>query len=214
MQQGLRKIEKTYDAVAREYAVAFADELDKKPKDQEMLRRFRQELGTRKPAWDFGCGPGHIANYLNQLGLEIAGLDLSEKILAQARTRYPSILFRKGNILALDVASNTLAGVVSFYAMAHFTKKQVLLAFREILRTLQPEGLFLFTFHIGDNTIHLEHFLGNKIDVDFTFFSTDFMLNGLRESGFTRIEAIEREPYPGVEYQSRRAYVFARKPGA
>jgi hypothetical protein len=26
------------------------------------------------------------------------------------------------------------------------------------------------------------------------------------------VEAIERDPYPGVEYPSRRAYVFARKP--
>jgi len=27
-----------------------------------------------------------------------------------------------------------------------------------------------------------------------------------------KIEIIEREPYPGVEYESRRAYVFAEKP--
>jgi len=27
-----------------------------------------------------------------------------------------------------------------------------------------------------------------------------------------KIDIIEREPYPGVEYESRRAYVFAKKP--
>jgi hypothetical protein len=32
------------------------------------------------------------------------------------------------------------------------------------------------------------------------------------DCGFERIEIIERNPYPEVEYQSRRAYVFARKP--
>jgi len=34
----------------------------------------------------------------------------------------------------------------------------------------------------------------------------------LSAAGFTLEEAIERDPYPGAEYESRRAYIFARKP--
>jgi hypothetical protein len=44
------------------------------------------------------------------------------------------------------------------------------------------------------------------------FFTTDFISNCLKDSGFEKIEVIEREPYPGVEYKSRRAYVFVIKP--
>jgi hypothetical protein len=33
----------------------------------------------------------------------------------------------------------------------------------------------------------------------------------LEATGFTEIEVVERDPYPDVEYPSRRAYVFARK---
>jgi hypothetical protein len=44
------------------------------------------------------------------------------------------------------------------------------------------------------------------------FFRTDFICRCLEDSGFERIEVIDRDPYPGVDYQSRRAYVFARKP--
>lgn len=43
------------------------------------------------------------------------------------------------------------------------------------------------------------------------FFTTDFISGCLKKSGFEKTEIIEREPYPGVEYESRRAYVFARK---
>ena len=32
-------------------------------------------------------------------------------------------------------------------------------------------------------------------------------------AGFQIAEVVEREPYPGVEHQSRRAYIFAEKPG-
>jgi SAM-dependent methyltransferase len=86
------------------------------------------------------------------------------------------------------------------------------MALREVFRVLQPGGIFLFTYHIGDETIHLDEFLGKKIDIDFIFFRTDFIIRCLKDSGFGKIEVIEREPYPGVEYQSKRAYVFARKP--
>ena len=34
----------------------------------------------------------------------------------------------------------------------------------------------------------------------------------LEVAGFTIEEVVEREPYPDVEYPSRRAYIFARKP--
>jgi hypothetical protein len=77
---------------------------------------------------------------------------------------------------------------------------------------LQPGGIFLFTYHVGGETIHLDEFLGKKIDIAFRFFPTDFISSCLKDSGFEKIEVIERDPYPGVEYESRRAYVFAIKP--
>jgi len=58
----------------------------------------------------------------------------------------------------------------------------------------------------------LSEFLGKVVDLDFMFFRTDFISRCLEDVGFEGIEVIERDPYPGVEYQSRRAYVFARKP--
>ena len=101
MRQNLNKIENLYDTVAKEYAETFSSEHEKKPKDQEILKRFSTEIGDRIPVWDFGCGPGQATEYLKNLGVEISGLDLSEKILEQARTIYPEIHFRKGNILEL-----------------------------------------------------------------------------------------------------------------
>lgn len=212
MGQDLDKIEKVYDTLAQEYAEAFSGEHEKKPKDQEILHRFAQEIGDRRPVWDFGCGPGQTAQYLHDLGIEISGLDLSEQLLEQARTLHPDIPFHKGNILALELENDSIAGVVAFYAIIHLTQEQVRTAFREIFRVLQPGGIFLLTYHIGEETIHLDEFLGKKIDIDFMFFTTDFIFDCLTESGFEIQEIVEREPYPAVEYQSRRAYVFAKKP--
>jgi ubiquinone/menaquinone biosynthesis C-methylase UbiE len=212
MRLNLTKVENMYDAVSKEYAETFCGEHEKKPKDQEILYRFSLKIGNRQPVWDLGCGPGQTTKYLRNLGIQISGMDLSGKILKQARKIHPEIHFQKGNILDLSFENNSIAGIVAFYAIVHFTKEQVGMAFREILRVLRPGGIFLFTFHIGEETIHLDEFLGKQIDIDFMFFTTDFIFGCLKDSGFEKIEIIEREPYPGVEYESRRAYVFAIKP--
>ncbi len=162
MNQGINEIEAAYDTVAEEYAEAFSGEHDRKPKDREMLRRFSQAIGNRKPVWDIGCGPGQTAKYLKDLGVEISGLDLSEKLLKQARTIHPGIHFKKGNLLKLEFDNDSIAGIVSFYAIIHFTRKQVEIAFREIFRVLRPGGIFFFTYHVGENTIRIKEFLGKK----------------------------------------------------
>ena len=110
-------------------------------------------------------------------------------------------------------AKNIIRYLIAFYAIVHFTEEQVDISFREIFRVLQPGGLFLFTYHIGEDTICVEEFLGKRVDIDFMFFNTDFISVCLKNIGFEKIDVIEREPYPGVEYESRRAYVFAKKPG-
>ena len=211
MKQNLNIIEKMYDTVAKEYSEHFSGEHEKKPKDREILHRFAAEVKDKSPVWDLGCGPGQTTKYLKDLGVDISGLDLSEKMVEAAGRVHPEIDFRRGNILELDFEDNSTGAIVAFYAIVHFTEEQVESALSEIYRVLQPGGILLFTFHIGEETISLEEFLGKKISIDFMFFTTDFIYGCLERIGFSDIEIIEREPYREVEYESRRAYVFARR---
>ncbi len=212
MGQNPNKVSEVYDVVAKEYAEKFCGEHEKKQQDQEILYRFSQEVAGKKPIWDFGCGPGQTTQYLKNLGLDIAGLDISGKLIKQANVIHPGITFRKGNILDLEFEDESIVGIVAFYAIVHFSQEQVGKAFCEIFRVLHRGGVFLFTYHIGEESIHLDEFLGKDVDIDFMFFKTDFISRCVKNAGFEGIEIIERAPYPEVEYQSRRAYVFAKKP--
>lgn len=212
MEQKQDKVSEIYDIVAREYAEKFRGEHEKKPLDREILLRFSREFEGRKPIWDFGCGPGYTSKYLKNLGIEISGFDISERQIAQASLIHPDITFRKGNILDLEFDNDSIAAIVAFYAIVHFSKNQVRRTFSGIFRVLKPGGLLLFTYHIGDKKIHVDEFLGKKLEIDFMFFESDFIFQCVKDTGFENIEIIERDPYPEVEYQSRRAYVFAKKP--
>jgi SAM-dependent methyltransferase len=211
VEQPTEHIRVCYDAVAREYADRFADELAHKPLDRELLSRFATEICGRGDVCDLGCGPGQTTAYLHSCGVRVCGLDLSAELLRGASRRHPGVAFEPGDMLALPRADGTLAGVVAFYAIVHFSPPQLRQALSEMCRVLRPGGQLLLAFHIGEGSVHVEEFLGRPVALDFAFFRPAVVADALAASGFAGVEVIERDPYPDVEHPSRRAYVFAHK---
>jgi SAM-dependent methyltransferase len=202
----------SYDLVADEYVRRIFGELRHKPLDRQLLDRFAASVHDFGLVCDMGCGPGHIARYLQDHGVEVCGVDLSPAMVERALRLTPGVEFRQGDMMALDVSDGMWAGIVAFYSIIHIPRGDMTQALGELWRVLRPGGILLLAFHIGDDSIHLDEWWGQKVCVDFFFFRSDEMATYLREVGFDVEEIIEREPYPDVEHQSRRAYIFARRP--
>lgn len=202
-------LQASYDRVADEYVRRIFDELRHKPLDREVLDRFAARVRDVGPSCDIGCGPGHVARYLHERGVRVSGIDLSPQMIVRARRLTPQVEFRAGDMTALDVPDASWAGITAFYSIIHIPRAEVVAALRELHRVLRPDGLLLLAFHLGSDTLHLDDWWGHRVAVDFTFFESAEMAAYLRRAGFRVDEVIEREPYPEVEHQSRRAYVFA-----
>jgi ubiquinone/menaquinone biosynthesis C-methylase UbiE len=219
-QRILDAIQTSYDRVADEYAHHIFSELKHKPLDRELLTRFAAAVKGNGKVCDMGCGPGHIARYLRDADgadgsdhLDVFGLDLSPGMLQEARRLNPDITFRQGNMLALDLPDASLAGIAAFYAVVNLPRETLPQVFQEMARVLQPGGLLLLGFHIGDETLHRDDWWERPINMDFHFLQPLSVQRDLEAAGLAVEEIIEREPYaPGVEHQCRRAYIFARKP--
>ncbi|MDP1798768.1 MAG: class I SAM-dependent methyltransferase, partial [Planctomycetaceae bacterium] len=150
------------------------------------------------------------ARYLHERGVTMCGVDLSPTMVEQARILTPGVEFQQGNMLALDVPDETWAGIAAFYSLIHIARDDLPQALGELRRVLKPGGLLLIAFHIGDETLHLDEWWGHAVNVDFHFFRPAEMTAFLKDAGFEIEEVIERDPYPEVEHQSRRCYIFAR----
>jgi SAM-dependent methyltransferase len=201
-----------YDAVAREYAERFADELAHKPLDRELLGRFANEVRGQGQVYDLGCGPGQTTAFLHGCGVQVRGLDLSPNSLQEARQRHRGVEFESGDMLALPLVKASLAGLIAFYSIVHFSPADLRRALAEMHRVLRPGGRLLLAFHIGEGSIHVEEFLGHSVALDFVLFTPQGVTGELIRAGFEEVEVVERDPYPDVEYPSRRAYLFARMP--
>jgi SAM-dependent methyltransferase len=212
VEQPVEYVRTCYDAVAREYADRFAGELRHKPLDRELLSRFTTEIHGHEEVCDLGCGPGQTTAYLHSCGVRVCGLDVSAELLREATRLHPGVAFEPGDMLALPRADGTVAGVVAFYAIVHFSPAQLRRALAEMYRVLRPGGRLLLAFHAGVGAVHVEGFLGRPVALDFFYFSPAVIADELAGAGFARVNVIERDPYPDVEYPSRRGYVFASKP--
>jgi SAM-dependent methyltransferase len=208
-------LQTSYDRVAEGYARRIYDELKDKPIDRQLLDELAQSLSGRGVICDLGCGPGQVARYLHDHGAQVVGVDLSAGQVDHARRLNPDIDFFQGDMLALDFPDEAWAGIAAFYSIIHIPRQKVVDALLEIKRVLQPGGLLLMAFHIGDETIHLDEWWEQPVNVDFHFFQDEEMTTYLKTAGFEVIKSFTREPYSEVvEHQSQRAYILARKPCA
>jgi SAM-dependent methyltransferase len=203
----------TYDTVARRYADEIAAELDNKPFDRDFLDRFAERVADQGHVVELGAGPGHVSAYLAARGVDISALDLSSAMVDEAKRLFPGLQAVVGDMLDLPYVNGSLAGVVAFYSIIHFSDEQLEQAFNEMTRVLKTGGYVALAFHVGDETVHREQWWDMPVVLDSRFLPVDLVTRLLGKAGLEVISSEEREPYaPEVEYQSRRAYIVAREP--
>jgi SAM-dependent methyltransferase len=211
MKKIIQDTQTSYDTVASEYAERFKDEMDDKPFDRDCLDRLAREVRDLGPICDLGCGPSQIARYLHSQGVKTLGVDLSARMVEEARHLNPTIHFHQGDMLSLPDEDNSWGGIAAFYCIIHIPREQIVDALREMKRVLKPGGTLLVTFHIGTRIEHRDEFFEKPVNLDFAFYQPNEMEGWLNEAGFDLEETLVREPNPEVEVATRRAYLFARK---
>lgn len=199
----------TYDAVAEDYAAAFADELAGKPFDRSLLDAFAASVPAG-PVLDVGCGAaGHVTRYLADRDVHAVGLDVSAGVCAAARRLQPQLSFLVADVRSLPLADASAAGLVAFYSLIHLPRPELPAALRECRRVLAPGASMLLSFHGGAGELTADDWFGRAVTVRATLVSATELTALVSSAGFEVVAKHARAPCP-AEHQSDRLYLKAR----
>ena len=198
-----------YDEVAAEYEVRFADELDDKPRDRELLAAFAANVGD--PVVELGCGPGQIGGFVRAHGRRVVGADLSPAMAHLAAQRLDNVAI--ADMRSLPLAPGAVGGIVAFYSLIHVGRSEVTTVLRECARVLRPGGRILFTVHEGTEDRVVREFFGRPIEsaVPVTYFQLEELVAACGQAGLDVVGADRRDPYES-EGTTVRVHVEAQLP--
>lgn len=208
MEEPKSDVQTGYDSVAKQYANEFFEELARKPFDRQLLDKFAEEMSGAGVVCELGCGPGQVARYLKDRGVEMRGIDLSPEMVRVAGNLNPDIPFSVGDMSALQLPDDSLAALVLFYSIIHIQREQVTGVLKEMGRVLKPGGKVFLAFHGGDGELHRDEWYGQPVSIDFRLFQPAEMTRYLEAAGFNEVRVIERDPYD-FEHPTKRIYMFA-----
>lgn len=179
-----------YDQSAEDYASAVGTAVTpdfETPLDRAVLSGFALQViesGGGRVA-DIGCGVGRATAYLTDQKLNISGVDLSEGMVAVARTAHPNLRFETGSLTALPFDPQSLAGAVLWYSIIHTPLIDLPQVWRELARVLAAPGNVLIAFLAGQNE-ELVQTDAHGTDATLRHYrhSVDDVATSLSESGF------------------------------
>jgi ubiquinone/menaquinone biosynthesis C-methylase UbiE len=101
----------------------------------------RLALGRGARVADLGCGSGVFSNLLQQAGYHCVGLDISPKLVALARSKFPAVTFVEGDVEHLPFPSGSFDGALLSGIVHHLPDPSQCAA--EVFRVLRPGGRFV-----------------------------------------------------------------------
>ncbi|WP_307096298.1 class I SAM-dependent methyltransferase [Rhodococcus sp. SORGH_AS_0301] len=172
-----------YDAIAPDYAAAFADELGSRPFDRGFLSSFARSVRSSRgtTVLDAGCGPGQAARELASAGLDVLGLDASKGMITAASGPASWVV---GDMTALPLADGSVHGVCAWYSIVHTPTADLPALFSEFRRVTVPDGWLLLAFQTAAPTRELRTAFGRDVHLDYLRHDVDEVQSLLIDSGY------------------------------
>jgi len=110
---------------------------------QRVIDAFIELSGLKPPARvaDLGCGSGTFTTLLKGAGYDCVGLDISAKLIAVGRSKYPGVELVEGDIEHLPFPDASFDGVLLSGVVHHFPDPSRCAA--EVYRVLRTGGRFV-----------------------------------------------------------------------
>lgn len=181
--------------------------------DRALIGAFVETVAAQGsgPVIDIGCGTGRVAAFVADRGLDVSGVDIAAKMVAEARSAHPHIRFDVGTLTDLPVAAGSTLGALYWYSIITTPLSELSAVWRELDRVLMPNGHVLIAFQCGDNDIDERRAAyGSTADLALRRHRVEDVAASLATAGFDVRADIRREPELDHETTSQ-AFLFVRR---
>lgn len=136
------------DRIAEHYerhAHAFDHARRKRFVERPWLDRFLLAVPRGGHILDLGCGGGEpIDRYLIDTGHVLTGVDISERMIALARIRFPRHRWLRADMRSAKM-DRRFHGVLAWDSLFHLRRQEQAMMIVHVADWLEPGGLFLFS---------------------------------------------------------------------
>lgn len=140
-------VKNNYNLIAEQYSQDFGTFIE----DLDVYEEFEKNLVKNASILDLGAGAGRTYSYFKKKGYKYIGLDFSSKMKEYAyklHGEFPFIIDDMVN-LKKHFNSNSIDAVFAVYSLFHIPKADFKKLFSDIYNILKINGIFLFTYQIG-----------------------------------------------------------------
>lgn len=175
----IQKTIAVYNAMAQEYAKKLADYA---PRPEQ--EKFVSLLSKNAKVLDAGCGPGRDCEYFTKHGLNVVGVDLSEKLLKIARHRIPNVMFEKQDLRHLQFSTNSFEGIWACASLLHLRREEIPEVLKSFYNLLKLGGVLFIQVKEGSGETDIAEALSSNMTRHFTYFSLSELKKLLENAGF------------------------------
>lgn len=123
---------------------------------------------------DCGCGSGVQTKQLCDLGFTVTGLDLSPKMITEAKKTVPKAEFIVGDMAKMSFKKESFNGIYARASLLHIPKKLTPKVLRSICRILRKNGVLYLALKEGQGEKVVEDVrYGKKVHRFFAFFTKE-----------------------------------------
>jgi SAM-dependent methyltransferase len=153
-------------------AAAFAKDWHEQPPPSDLHEIVKRFFIANGATADIGCGSGREVAWLNANGFPATGVDASDGLLTEARTRYPQFEFAYAELPGLNgIAANTYDNVLCETVIMHLDRAQIAPSVRRMLEIVKPGGVFYLSWRVTEGES-----LRDKQDRLYAAFDTSLVL--------------------------------------
>jgi len=148
---------------------------------QEGTNKFISLLSKGATVLDIGCGAGVKSKYLSDKGLNVTGMDFSEKLIEIAKREVSGVDFVVGDIYELDSYQNKFDAVFAQAVLLHIPKDKIMEVLKKFKNKLNPNGVLYLAMKEVKNGIENEVVRENDYGYEYERFFSYFTLPEMKD---------------------------------